>query len=87
MTSLSLAPLVPLPPWALFLCLLATSTKDAYIVARVGGWGTTMTAGEDPPIWAINKAKRSKVFSSNPIPSGILAPSLLVLTWAGLREW
>ena len=79
-TSLSLAPLVPLPPWALFLFLLAASTEDVHIAARVGGWGTTMIVGEKPPIWAINKAKRSRVFSSNPIPSGIWAPSLLVLT-------
>ena len=42
-------------------------------------------AGEAPPVWVVSNTRRSGVFSSNTIPSGILTPFWLVLAWAGHR--
>ena len=84
-TSPFSARLVPLPPWALFLFLSMVSTKDARIGAGMGGRGITPTIEEEPLVWAISKARRSGVFSPNPIPSRILALFWLVLSWTGHR--
>ena len=52
----------------------------------MGGQGTTATAREEPSAWAVSKANKGGVFSSNPIPSGMLVASWLVLTWAGANS-
>ena len=39
--------------------------------------------GKAPPAYVVNRASKSGVFSSNPIPSDMSASSWLVLTWAG----
>ena len=57
--------------------------EDVCVAARVGGQGTTATAGEEPPDWAVSRASRSGVFSLKPIPSGMLVPYWLELIWAG----
>ena len=51
--------------------------------AGVGGRGTTGTAGEVPPAWAVSNSNRSGVFSSSTMSSGMLISSWLVLSWAG----
>ena len=85
MTFPSSAPLVPLPPCALFRFLFAVSTKEVRVGARLGGRVTTGTAREEPLAWAVSKARRSSIFSSNPMPSRMLVASWLALTFAGFR--
>ena len=46
---------------------------------EVGGQGTTGTAWEAPPAWAVSNASRSGVFSLSAISLGMLASSWLVL--------
>jgi len=79
MISPSSAPLGPLPPWPLFHFLSAASLENARIRVGVGGQGTIGMV--------ISEARRSGVFSSNPIPSRILTPSWLMLNWARRKGW
>ena len=47
---------------------------------------TTGTVGEEPLAWAISKASKSRVFSSNPMPSGMFVASWLALTCVGFKH-
>ena len=87
--SPSSLPFGPLPPCTLFRFLSIASTEEVCVGVGVCGRVTTGTAGDEPPTWAVSKASRSRVFSSNPMPSMILVVSRLALTCAGfghLRE-
>ena len=47
------------------------------------GWsGYHRNSWSRAPMWAVSKARRSRVFSLKPIPSGILVLFWLELTWA-----
>ena len=87
MTSPSSTPSMLLPPYDLFRFLSTASAKEVHFGVGVGGRGTAVTAEEEPPTWAVSRANRSGVFSSNPISSGILVVSWLVLTWVGCKWW
>ena len=86
-TSPSSTPSVPLPLYDLFCFLSVASAEEVHVGAGVGGRGTTATTEEEPPTWVVSRANRSGVFSSNPISSGILVASWLVLTWVGCKWW
>ena len=85
MISPSSVPSGLLSPWPLFLFFSVASLEDMHMGVGVGGWGTIGMAGEAPPVWVVSNTRRSGVFSSNTIPSGILTPFWLVLAWAGHR--
>ena len=85
MISPSSVPSRPLPPCPFFLFFLAASLEDARVRVEVSGRGTTEMGREAPLAWAVSNARRSRVLSSNTIPSRILTLSLLVLTWVGRK--
>ena len=87
MTSPSLAPSVPLPPYAFFHFLSVAFMEKVRVEAGVGGWVATTTTGEEPPAWAVSRASKSGVFSSNPILSGMLVASWSTLACAGHKRW
>ena len=87
MTSPSLAHSVPLFPCAFFHFLFAAFMEKVRVGAGVGGWVTTTTVGEEPPAWAVSRASKSGVFSSNPILSGMLVASWSTLACAGHKRW
>ena len=51
--------------WHYFLSL--ASVVDVCVAAKVGGQVTTTTVGEEPPVWAVSNANKSRVFSSKPM--------------------
>ena len=60
--------------------------KEECIGVEVGARVTTSTVGEEPLAWAISKASKSRVFSSNPMPSGMFVASWLALTCVGFKH-
>ena len=88
-TFLSSTPFRPLPPCAFFHFLSVASTEEVRVGVGVGVGGqvTTGMAGEEPPTWAVSKASRSGVFSSNPMSSGMFVAYWWALTCAGFRHW
>lgn len=87
MTSTSSAPLVPLLPYALFRFLSAASTEEVHVRAGVGGQVATTIAGEELPTWAVSRVSKSRVFSSNPILSGMLVAFWSMLAYVGCTQW
>ena len=87
MTSPFLAPSMPLPSYAFFRFLFAASMEEVCVGAGVGGRVNIATAREEPPAWAVNRASKSGVFSTNPILSGMLVAFWLALACARRKWW